>query len=151
MLSLCEGGCRRECEDAGAFADVHGCRHVGVSVCVCVLLCVSVTALFRERVSESERRESLRGLNVWVRVADFIWAVVTVFDTAAAYDVPCAADSNIWVFSMAFVIVAPIIGCCVSIISALMRRSILSCLVSLPPSLPLIPPPRHLFSLAVVV
>jgi len=137
------------CEETGVFAD-GGCRRVGVIGCACVLSCVSVTALFRERLPQRER-ERLRGLNVWVRGADFIWAVVTIFDTAAAYDVPCAEDSNIWVFSMAFVIVAPIIGCCVSVISALMRRSILPCLVSLPPSLPLIPPTRHLFSRAVVV
>jgi len=97
-----------------------------------------------------------------VRGADFIWAVVTIFDTAAAYDVPCAGDSNIWVFSVSFVIVAPIIACCVSSISMWMRRSILSCFslpptlslflplflscFSLPPSLPLIRRTRHLFS-----
>jgi hypothetical protein len=54
--------------------------------------------------------------------ADFIWAVVTIFDTADAYAVPCAEDSNIWVFSMAFVIVAPLIACCVSIAQAFMRN-----------------------------
>ena len=64
-------------------------------------------------------------LNMCMYGADFIWAVVTIFDTADAYAVPCAEDSNIWVFSMAFVIVAPVLGCCVSIIQAILRRSIL--------------------------
>jgi hypothetical protein len=54
--------------------------------------------------------------------ADFIWAVVTIFDTAEAYSVPCAEDSNIWVFSMAFVVIAPLVACCVSIMQAFMRN-----------------------------
>merc|ERR1712216_480516 len=72
---------------------------VGLLLCLACCLCIFVTIV----------------------IAYFIWAVVTIFDTADAYAVPCAEDSNIWVFSMAFVIVAPVLGCCVSIIQAILR------------------------------
>jgi len=54
--------------------------------------------------------------------ADFVWAIITIFDTADAYAVPCAEDSNIWVFSMAFVLIAPMIACCVSIMQAFTKN-----------------------------
>ena len=57
-----------------------------------------------------------------MQLADVIWAVVTIFDTADAYSVPCAEDSNIWVFATAFVILAPLIACLVSVMQAVMSQ-----------------------------
>ena len=41
---------------------------------------------------------------------------------ACTSSVACAEDSNIWIFSVAFVIIAPLIACLVSIMQAFMRN-----------------------------
>jgi len=56
-------------------------------------------------------------------IAYFVWAIITIFDTAEAYSVECSENSNIWLFSMSFVIVAPVIACAVSIVQHFVRRT----------------------------
>jgi len=72
----------------------------GVLMCVMCCLCIFVTIV----------------------IAYLIWAVITIFDTSEASSVACAEDSNIWIFSVAFVIIAPLIACLVSIMQAFMRN-----------------------------
>lgn len=51
--------------------------------------------------------------------ADFVWAVMTIFDSSGASTTPCAGDSNIWIFCLVAVIVMPIAGCVVNMLSSM--------------------------------
>lgn len=51
-------------------------------------------------------------------IADIVWAVITIFDATGAASTPCAEDSNIWMFCMVAVIVLPLAGALINILSA---------------------------------
>lgn len=51
-------------------------------------------------------------------IAYIVWAVITIFDATGAASTPCAEDSNIWMFCMVAVIVLPLAGALINILSA---------------------------------
>mmetsp|Transcript_52199 Transcript_52199/g.130030 ORF Transcript_52199/g.130030 Transcript_52199/m.130030 type:complete len:199 (+) Transcript_52199:128-724(+) len=54
---------------------------------------------------------------VCLLLAYVIWAVMTIMDTAGAAHTPCADDSNIWMFCLVAVIVMPVAGCVINLLS----------------------------------
>jgi hypothetical protein len=48
--------------------------------------------------------------------AVLIWAVFTIAVSSPAYSAACAADSNIWVFCLLFIIIMPLVGCLVGVV-----------------------------------
>jgi hypothetical protein len=55
--------------------------------------------------------------------ADVIWSIVVVITTSSAYSVPCASDSNIWLYSLVAVIIAPVVGSVVSAINSAFKET----------------------------
>eukprot|EP00960_Hanusia_phi_P065066 765988-Hanusia_phi.AAC.13 len=58
------------------------------------------------------------------RTTVIIWSVWVIFDSSSAYYVPCAEDSNIWVFVLTAVIIVPVTGAIISVIQALFGRNV---------------------------
>jgi len=52
--------------------------------------------------------------------ADVIWAFFTIFDSYPAFSSGCAGESNIWLFCMAYFVILPIVGCCLSCLVAML-------------------------------